>query len=285
VSTSPPLFRWLGAAGLEFRYNGFTLLVDPYLSRIPVVKVLFCRIKPDEQKVFNQITAADAILVTHSHFDHLMDVPLIAKKFGSPVYGSPNTCSLLERCAVPLSNIRTAAPGDAFSIGPFNVTVRKSSHSYIPFLYNRKLPKTPDPPCHAFDFVLDFHYSYRIGAGSRTYLTDPGREAGKDAVDVLFINTLQGSRIVRNILNSIDAKVVVPLHWDNYFKPISNSCRAPGWGLWPVRRILLKTLNRLVVASTPRGSYFLPEPFTFYCVEDILYHGYSFPSIASRYGM
>src|SRR5512136_317987 len=121
MNNPPLLFRWLGAAGLELSYNGFTLLVDPYLSRVPILRALFCRIKPDEQKVFSRITAADAILVTHSHFDHLMDVPLIAKKFGCPAYGSPNTCSLLERCDAPLSNIRKAAPGDEFSIGPFSV--------------------------------------------------------------------------------------------------------------------------------------------------------------------
>lgn len=285
MNPSPPLFRWLGAAGLEINLNGFSLLIDPYLSRIPLFHFLFHKIKPDEPKIFSRIVTANAILVTHSHFDHLMDVPLIANKFKCPVYGSPNTCSLLERCNVSLSNIRKAAPGDEFSIGPFSVTVRKSSHSYVPFLYNRKLPKIPDPPCHAFDFVMDFQYSYQICAGSRTYLTDPGREAGKDAVDVLFINTLQGARVTRGILKTLDPGLVIPLHWDNYFKPISNSCRAPGWGLWPVRRILLKTLNRLVIASTPRGRFFLPEPFKSYCVEDILYHGYSFPSIASRYGM
>jgi len=285
--TNPPplLFRWLGAAGLEFSYNGFSLLVDPYISRIPLFKFLFGKVKPDEPKIFSKITAANAILVTHSHFDHLMDVPVIAKKFNCPVYGSPNTCALLERCKVPPTQIHTVAPSDEFSIGPFSITVMKSSHPFVSLFQPVIIPKKSEPPRHALDFGMDLQFSYRISAGSRTCLTDPGNEASKDVIDILFINTLQGSRTVRTILKTLDPLAVIPIHWDNYFKPISDSHGAPGWGLWPVRRVFLKPLKKLVYTLTPRGRFFLPEPFKYYRVEDILQHGHEFPSIASLYGM
>jgi hypothetical protein len=132
---------------------------------------------------------------------------------------------------------------------------------------------------------MDLQFSYRISAGSRTCLTDPGKEASKDVIDMLFINTLQGVRIVRHILKTMDPTLVIPLHWDNYFKPISDSHGAPGWGLWPVRRVFLKPLKKLVFTLTPHGNFFLPEPFKYYCMEDILQHDHESPSIASLYGV
>jgi L-ascorbate metabolism protein UlaG (beta-lactamase superfamily) len=214
-----------------------------------------------------------------------MDVPVISKKFNCSVYGSLNTCSLLERCEVPRSHIHKVAPEDEIIIGPFQIRVMKSSHPFIPFFQPIILSQTSEPPRHALDFGMDCQFAYRIGVGSKTYLTDPGSEAGKDVIDILFINTLQGSIIVRQILKTMDPSLVIPLHWDNYFKPISDFHGAPGWGLLPVNRIFMKTLKKLVYASTPRGRFFLPEPFKYYCVEDILQHDHEFPSIASLHGM
>lgn len=285
TATSSFLFRWLGAAGLEFIYNDFSLLIDPYLSRISLFQCLFGRIRPAEQKIFSRITAANAILVTHSHFDHLMDVPAIAKKFNCPVYGSPNTCSLLKRCNVPRSQIYQVAAAEEFVIGPFNVTVMKSSHPFAPLFKSTMLSATAEPPRHAKDFGIDSQFSYRISVGPRTCLTDPGKEVSKGAIDILFINTLQGSRAVRHILKTLDPGVVIPIHWDNYFRPVSGSCRAPGWGVLPVKRVFLKTVKKLAYTLTPRGRFFLPEPFKYYCVEDILYPNHECPSIASLYGV
>ena len=78
-------FRWLGAAGIELETSGEVLLVDPYLTRIPLWKTLFGRIQPDMSAV-QSIEKCDYILVTHSHFDHLLDVPPIVLKTGAIVY-------------------------------------------------------------------------------------------------------------------------------------------------------------------------------------------------------
>jgi L-ascorbate metabolism protein UlaG (beta-lactamase superfamily) len=278
-------FRWLGAAGLEFSLNDFSLLIDPYVSRISLFQFLFGGTTPDEQTIFSRITAANAVLVTHSHFDHLMDVPVIAKRFNCPVYGSPNTCTLLERCEVSPSLIYKRAPEDEFIIGPFNVMVMNSSHPYALFFKSIMLPATSKPPRHALDFGIDSQFAYRISVGPRTCLTDPGKEVSKGAIDILFINTLQGTRTVRHILKTLDPGVVIPIHWDNYFRPISVSGGAPGWGVLPVKRVFLKTVKKLVNSLTPRGTFFLPEPFKYYCVEDILQHDHESPSLASLYGV
>jgi hypothetical protein len=41
-------FRWLGVAGFELQYDQQRLLVDPYLTRIPLNKLWFGKISPDK---------------------------------------------------------------------------------------------------------------------------------------------------------------------------------------------------------------------------------------------
>ncbi len=74
--------RWLGVAGLEFTLGDHTLLIDPFLSRPPLRNVFMGRVYSDIQLIKEKIKKADHILITHAHYDHLLDVPAIATQTG-----------------------------------------------------------------------------------------------------------------------------------------------------------------------------------------------------------
>lgn len=65
--------RWLGHAAFALEHDGTTVLVDPFLTGNPKGAVA-----ADE-------VAADAILLTHGHSDHVGDTVAIAKRTGAPV--------------------------------------------------------------------------------------------------------------------------------------------------------------------------------------------------------
>ncbi len=69
---------WTGAAGLEFTFNGETILVDPYYTRISKFNMLFGKVSPDLDlinKTKEKKGAITAIVAGHTHFDHVMDIP------------------------------------------------------------------------------------------------------------------------------------------------------------------------------------------------------------------
>jgi hypothetical protein len=71
---------YLGVNGYQFEASGHALLVDPYFTRAGLTAVaLQQRIEPNEARIAFGLQhirpRADAVLVTHAHFDHLLDVP------------------------------------------------------------------------------------------------------------------------------------------------------------------------------------------------------------------
>ena len=90
--------RWLGTAGFALRAEGTTILIDPYVTRVPLGALIRRRaIPPDERAIARWIDAADAILVGHTHFDHALDTPAIAARFGCKAYGSSSLAQLMAR--------------------------------------------------------------------------------------------------------------------------------------------------------------------------------------------
>ena len=65
--------RFLGHAAFALENDGKTILIDPFLTGNPKAAA-----SADE-------VAADAILLTHGHADHIGDTVAIAKRTGAPV--------------------------------------------------------------------------------------------------------------------------------------------------------------------------------------------------------
>ena len=69
---------WLGHGSFRIETEGQVLLIDPWLSGNPVLP---------EDKAEAATAGATHILLTHTHFDHVIDVLPLAKSLGIPVVG------------------------------------------------------------------------------------------------------------------------------------------------------------------------------------------------------
>ena len=76
---------WLGHASWLIRAGGQTILLDPFLSDSPAAPV-----KPEQ-------VAADYVLVSHGHFDHVGDAAAIANRTGATVIAVYEICDWLSR--------------------------------------------------------------------------------------------------------------------------------------------------------------------------------------------
>ena len=218
--------RWLGVAGLEFAFGDHTLLIDPFLSRPPLRNVFMGSVYPDIQLIKEKIKKADHILITHAHYDHLLDVPAIAIQTGALVYGSANVCRLLQVHQVPLAQSHMLQAFDEIKLPYAYVRVIPARHPFILGFNSGKLIDNLKPPLHLRDYRMDECFSYLIEFKHLKLLvwSSISTEHAQPA-DVLFLRSVASQDWYEKIIGLVQPRLVIPTHWDDLFHPLSQPIR------------------------------------------------------------
>jgi L-ascorbate metabolism protein UlaG (beta-lactamase superfamily) len=236
LSLPPGLeIEWLGVSGYRLSAEGKTLFVDPYLSRVPFGELLRRRAALPDPAALDRFVRAPGevvgVLVGHTHFDHAVDAPAIARRFGCDAYGSDSLVRLmalhgLADRAVPVGPYRT------YELGPFEVSFTPSVHSKL--LLGLAVPYDGDLTCEHLDALSPA--AYRCGqvwgisikvAGAHLYHQGSANlidEAIRVRDVDVFLAGVAGRSFTedywRRIVPLLDPKVVVPTHYDNFFRPL-----------------------------------------------------------------
>lgn len=89
-------FRWLGVAGIEMVLGEDILVIDPYLTRAPFRNLFVGYLAPDTEQIRKHLPDCDHLLITHAHFDHVMDAAELLCISGAQGFGSSNSsCRVL----------------------------------------------------------------------------------------------------------------------------------------------------------------------------------------------
>lgn len=111
--------KWYGTASLLLESGETRLLFDPYLRRNPALSPVDVA----------EARTADAIFITHPHFDHFIDIDAFTEEGGvRRVYVSENGIRIAREngcntdCMVPMS------ADERFEVGPFTVKTYRSRH-------------------------------------------------------------------------------------------------------------------------------------------------------------
>ena len=113
---------WHGTAAVEIRSTAGRLLFDPFF---PLPGAEFS-LDGGEYDGF------DHILVTHGHFDHIMNIPQIVRRNpGAAVHCTAAPYQTLRRKGVPAENLELIGIGEAYSICGFKVRTYHGSHAKL----------------------------------------------------------------------------------------------------------------------------------------------------------
>ena len=222
---------YLGTNGYQFEFKGHALLVDPYFSRVDVLSVaLGSRIQPDAFRIDDGLRRlapkVDAILVTHGHFDHLLDVPAVMAKTRAHLIASASSVDLAKR-ADAVSGY-AVKPGDVRCIGPWKIRVLSAAHDRlfgkVPF--NRSHPQSGSPQ-RAADWTCGEPLAFLIEVnGQRIYIDSGGTQAQlppNERVDLAILGAaLPDSRErLHAALARLHPRYFLPSHQDDFFRPLS----------------------------------------------------------------
>jgi L-ascorbate metabolism protein UlaG (beta-lactamase superfamily) len=262
-------FRWLGVAGIELDLNGQILAIDPFFTRPPFWRLWLGRVIPNRELTLDKIRRCDFVLVSHAHYDHLMDVPDLAISTDAPVFGSANTCGLLRICGVLQDQIHQVKGGDSIRLENYTVEVLPADHIPIPGFNPGPLPADLQPPLRLRDYRMDSCYSFLIQIGELRLLhcgngdPRPGARA-----DVLFISPARDMAYYESLFRVVQPKVLIPVHWDDMFRPLSRPLRPmlkpPAWAFPPLQSIDLLRFQQMIRSIDPEVRVLIPEIFHSY---------------------
>lgn len=104
--TDPTLrLRYLGTAGFVVEGGDRTVVIDPFLTRPDISTTLFKPMVPDAGRLRHYIPHADDVLVGHSHYDHVLDAPVLCQQTGARFIGSRSSCNVARAAGLPEAQI------------------------------------------------------------------------------------------------------------------------------------------------------------------------------------
>ena len=229
--------EWLGVSGYRISFEGQTIFIDPYLSRVPFGDLLRKRpTLPDPAALDRFVRPAGevaGVLVGHTHFDHAVDAPAIARRFGCEAYGSDSLVTLMGLHGLAGQTVEVE-PYRTYELGPFEVSFTPSVHSKL--LLGLAVPYDGDLTCEHLDSLTPG--AYRCGqvwgiaievAGLRFYHQGSANlvdEAIREREVDVFLAGVAGRNFTddywERIVPRLDPKVIVPTHYDNFFRPLGH---------------------------------------------------------------
>ena len=266
--------RWLGTAGHALEAGGTTVLLDPFLTRPSIFTTAARRLRPTPARWRSFLPPrVDAVLLGHSHYDHLMDAPLIAREAGALIVGSPSTASFARAEGVAEDKIVTVPPtGRSLSVGAF--TIR-----FVPSLHGRLLAgRVPLPgevttpprlPARLFDYRMGGAFGIHLEAcGVSVYhngsanLVDAELDGLGARVVLLGLAGRYGTPdYARRVTDRLRPELVVPTHHDAFFAPLEEGVRLlPGIDLGGfVRELGRVSPDSRVITPTYDDVLVVPE--------------------------
>jgi len=236
--------RYMGVSTLLFEAGRTRLLIDGFFSRPNKARVLLGRIGPDPERIAAALQAGgldrvDAVLAAQAHYDHAMDSADVAYCTGALLVGSRSVANIaLGR---GFSRYKVIEGGEQLRFDDFAVTPIPAPHA-SPVRYEGVIDTPLRPPARARDYKEGGSFSYLLEHRNGAILVHPGANfrpglyRGRK-IDVVFLGVGELGRkhadftrqLWDEVVGRTGARLVIPIHWDDFTRPLEHGLRPLPW--------------------------------------------------------
>lgn len=232
--------RFTGSTTLLFDDGETSWMTDGWFSRPTFIEIITQRVEPDLSAISrglkaNEVDKLDAVIPLHSHYDHAMDSPEVARRTGAKLYGSESTANIARGWGLDEGKVEIFTNKKPIVLGDFVITPIESNHFQF---VDPKIAKsaldlpTIDSPLVPPASITD----YRVG---ETYVLHVEHPLGSFAIvgsagfiegglrgfkaDVLFLGVGSlGEQSVEyrqkyweETVGRLEPSTVIPIHYDS----------------------------------------------------------------------
>lgn len=263
--------RWTGAAGLEITKDQQTVLIDPYHSRLGKRDVFFKALVPRSHAIEEYLGSLpgelSAVIVGHTHFDHALDIPIIARKFHGPIVGNASLESLMALHGMPGRVIIPERRETIDLPGRITLTMIPSAHGLVAFgrvPYTGDIDPSDSPPLKARQYRHGKVYMSKVKMGQMTFIHAGSAnfvesELDGHRCDVLFMCVPGWKRIPQYCIRLpkiLQPEVIIPFHFDDFSAPMDGNMVARTLPFQDMKRFLGRISQAL-----PRAEIRVPRTF------------------------
>jgi hypothetical protein len=266
---------YLGTNTLLLRKSGSAILIDPHFTR-PGLRQLVDKIRPNRDAIKEELTrvgidALDAVLLTHTHYDHALDAVTVLDLAGGILFGSSSAMNLAMGEGLAEQRRMAVTPGKTVLVGAFKVIFYPSQHIAFPapisWLMPRagKINKPVGPPIGFWNYQCGQVYAIQVEQtlifGSAGFIPGTFRhlQIHSSVLGVGGLDTKSTSYLQRFYQESVllpGANQVYVSHWDNFFTPLNQAPQSHILARRSIDRIKAlgerhgQTVQRLNIAET-----------------------------------
>jgi L-ascorbate metabolism protein UlaG (beta-lactamase superfamily) len=237
-----PTIEFFGTSTLLFEDGESAVMTDAFFSRTGLLHTLVRKLSPQKDMIKTALTRGrvpkhvNAIVVGHSHYDHALDSPEVAKQLGSVLIGSNSTANIAlgqnfpkEKLIILPNQVRRE-----MSFGNYKLTAITGKHTPRP-ISPHDIEDVLPQPAGLFKYALGGVYNVLVNhiPSSKSYLVSastgfvPGSLHGVE-VDVVFLGVATLGKLDshfqeqywKEVVLQTKAKTVVPIHYDDFFQAI-----------------------------------------------------------------
>ncbi|MFJ2092676.1 MBL fold metallo-hydrolase [Streptomyces sp. NPDC087901] len=237
-----PRTVFLGVSTLLLDDGDTAILTDGFFSRPGLLRMRFGRLRPDRSRINAGLHQAgidrlDAVFVVHSHYDHALDSPAVAAVTGARLIGSASTRNIARGQGFPDDRFQTAVTGQPFTIERFTLTALPARHSPGDIAPGR-IDRPLRPPARATDYRTGDCYTLHVRHDAGRLLIHASAHSLPGALDGHHADTVYlgigalgrqdeafREEYWHRLVTATGARRVVPIHWDDFFRPLDRPLR------------------------------------------------------------
>jgi L-ascorbate metabolism protein UlaG (beta-lactamase superfamily) len=232
--------QYFGNATVLISDGETSIMTDGFFTRPNLFTMMLGKMQPDVAMVKQQLKQANvvnlaAVIAVHSHHDHALDSPEVAKQTGAMLVGSESTANIARGWGLSEKQILVPKVGTKLTFGRFTVRLIKSQHSPVSDSQSKLtgIGETIDKPLifpasleefkegGSFSIIIEHPFGNVLIHGSAGYLNEALQEMQADTV-FLGVGGLGSqspeyqTEYLRQTVDMVTAKRVVAIHWDDF---------------------------------------------------------------------